>query len=62
MNEDEMQQCKEFFKKRLKRDAKEFVDAVLSLNVGLTIEFVKLAYAVGVKDGIIEAYSKDSIP
>lgn len=55
-----MQQCNEFFEKRLKRDVKEFVDAVLSLNVGLAIEFVKLAYAVGAKDGIIEAYSKDS--
>ena len=62
MNKDDMEQSEEFFKKRLKYDVKEFVDAVLSRNVGLTIEFVKLAYAVGVKDGVIESYSKELTP
>lgn len=62
MNEDEIHECTEFFKEQLKLDKQGFVDAVCSHNVSLVFEFLKLAYAVGVKDGIIEAYSKELAP
>ena len=62
MNEDKMQERKEFFKEHLKLDEKWFVDAVCSHNVSLVFEFLKLAYAAGVKDGIIDAYSKELSP
>ena len=62
MNEDEMQEYKVFFKEHLEFDAKDFMDAVEGHNIDLAFGFVKLAYAVGVKDGIIEAYSKKATP
>lgn len=62
MNEDEALIAKRFFKNRLGREFGTFVDAVCSHDVNLAFEFVKLAYAVGVKDGIIEAYSKEFAP
>ena len=61
MNEDEMQEYKVLFK-HLELDAKEFMDAVEGHNVDIAFEFVKLAYAVGIKDGVIEAYSKEFAP
>ena len=62
MNENEVLNAKRFFENRLKCEFGKFANAVCSHDVNLAFEFVKLAYAVGVKDGIIEAYSKDSIP
>ena len=62
MNVDEVLKAKRFFENRLRHDFGDFVDAICTHNTSLAFEFVKLAYAVGVKDGIIEAYSKELTP
>ena len=55
MNESEIKEAKDFFQKRLGRDAEEFVNAVCRCDVDLAVKFVQLAYVSGVRDGIREA-------